>query len=453
MLNRDPEEMAVVESVSQAADPGRRSLPTGIGGETYLEKRRLLLLVRTGLTLAIAYLLIFSSHSKEVPASQLAFIAIYLGSNLLIGWLPSRILSMAAFDVALVLFDTAATSFALYLIPEANTDVFVFYFVIVLLASISDRLSHSLFAPLVTGGAYVAFLVSRYGLEEVMQPAILLRVPFFLLAGAFYGFFVDRVRRGQLATAAAKQREQARTEFLSLITHDLKQPLWMAKESAMLLYDQLESSAAERVRGIAGQLLVNLRRMEALSMNFLDLGRIEAKGIHVFPQRVSLNRIVRDLVDSYAPLFRTKQLEAAVELDPALPDALVDPPQLERALSNLLDNAFKFTPQGGRIVCKTSLSHDGVLLTIADSGPGIGEAQAGALFSRFQNGQDTPGRPSTGLGLYITQAIIAAHGGRITVDPETHSGACFRVWLPAVVEDADDAAADLAAYAVSERVA
>jgi signal transduction histidine kinase len=262
---------------------------------------------------------------------------------------------------------------------------------------------------------------------------------------------VDRVRRGQLATSAAKQREQARTEFLSLITHDLKQPLWMAKESATLLYDQLESGVPERARVIAGQLLVNLRRMEALAMNFLDLGRIESKGVRVFPQHVSLNRIVRDLVDSYAPVFETKQLKAIVELTPALPDALVDPPQLERALSNLLDNAFKFTPQGGRIVCKTSLSHDGVLLTVTDSGPGISKTQAAALFSRFQNGQDTPGRPSTGLGLYITQAIIAAHGGRISVDLEAPPGASFRVWLPAAVEDTD--ASDLAEYAVRQRVA
>jgi signal transduction histidine kinase len=191
--------------------------------------------------------------------------------------------------------------------------------------------------------------------------------------------------------------------------------------------------------------------MEALAMNFLDLGRIEAKGIRVFPQRVSINRIVRDLVDSYAPVFETKQLEAVLELAPGLPDTLVDPPQLERALSNLLDNAYKFSPQGGRIVCKTSLSHDGLLLTVSDNGPGISATQAPALFSRFQNGQDTPGRPSTGLGLYITQAIVAAHGGRITVDTEARPGACFRIWLPAATEDAE--APEMAACAIRQRVA
>lgn len=441
----------LAEADTEASPSGTGPATGKLGGGTHLEKRRLLLLVRTGLTLAIAYLLIFSNAS-EVPPVQLAFVAVYLGSNLIIGWLPSRILSTAAFDVALVLFDTTATSFALYLIPEANTDVFVFYFVIVLLASIGDRLSLSLFAPLVAGGAYVAFLFSRYGAEEILRPAVLLRIPFFLLAGAFYGFFVDRVRRGRLAAAAAAQREQARTEFLSLITHDLKQPLWMAKESATVLYEQLGSSSPERSRATAGKLLVSLRRMEALSMNFLDLGRIEAKGIRVFAQRASLNRILRDIVDSYVPVFETKRIEAVVELGPGLPEALVDPPQLERALSNLLDNAFKFSPQGGRIVCKTARSHDGLLLTVADNGPGISAARAAALFARFQIGQDTPDRPSTGLGLYITQAIIAAHGGRISLDPEALQGACFRVWLPAAADESIEVA-DMTPYAADQRVA
>jgi signal transduction histidine kinase len=192
--------------------------------------------------------------------------------------------------------------------------------------------------------------------------------------------------------------------------------------------------------------------MEALAMNFLDLGRIEEKGISVFPQRACLNRIVRDIVDSYAPIFETKQLEGTVELGSGLPDTLVDPPQFERALSNLLDNAFKFSPQGGRIVCRTERSHDGVLLTVADNGPGIGVAQAASLFSRYQDGQDTPRRPSTGLGLYITEAIIAAHGGRISVDPEAPPGACFRIWLPAAAEESPDIV-DVAPYTATQRVA
>ena len=423
---------------------------SSLGSTKHVQKRRLLLLVRTGLTLAIGYLVIFSAGSKEVPPLQLSFVALYLGSNLVIAWIPARMLATAVFDVSLVLFDTAATSFALYLMPEANTDVFIFYFVIVLLASISDRLSHTLLAPVVTGVAYIAFLCTRYSTAELLEPAILLRIPFFLLAGAFYGFFVDSVRRGRLTAAAAQQREAARMEFLSLITHDLKQPLWMAKESAMMLHDAVSSGSSEKPRRLAGQVLVNLRRMEALAMNFLDLGRIETKGVRVFPQRASFNRILRDLVESYAPVFETKQLQVQLDMDPALPDTMVDPPQLERALSNLFDNAFKFSPQGGQILCKTRADGDAVVLSIADSGPGIDSEQAATLFSPFQNGQDRPGRPSTGLGLYITQAIINAHGGTVSLDPE-QPGACFHIRLPVAQESSPGVG--LVPMQVRERVA
>jgi signal transduction histidine kinase len=394
-----------------------------------IEKRRLLLLVRTGLTLAIGYLLIFSTESKQLPPAHLAFVVLYLGSNVLIAILPQRVLTSASFDVILVLADTAATSFALFLIPEANTDVFVFYFVIVLLASISDRVTISLMAPIITSIAYIAFLFARHGVEQVMQPAILLRMPFFLLAGAFYGFFVDRVRRGQIATAAAQQREEARTEFLSLITHDLKQPLWIAQQSAAMLYGQLEAGAAGP-RTLAAQVMVSLRRMEALTLNFLDLGRIEARGIKLFPQRGSINEVIEDLIESSRPAFDLKRLHADVELDPRVGTTSFDGLQLQRALANLVDNAVKFTPEGGVVTVRTAVHDGGVEILVGDSGPGVARERAANLFSRFQAGKDAGGRRSTGLGLYITAAIITAHGGTIALDGGRSSGAWFKIDLP-----------------------
>jgi signal transduction histidine kinase len=415
------------ETAPSAQEEHVRPHDFSAGSQT--EKRRLLLLVRTGLTLAIGYLLIFSSESKQLPLSHLSFVVLYLGSNILIALLPARVLATATFDVALVLADTAATSFALLLIPETNTDVFVFYFAIVLLASISDRATISLMAPVVTSIAYFAFLIARHGMAEVMQPAILLRVPFFLLAGAFYGFFVDRVRRGQIATAAAQQREAARTEFLSLITHDLKQPLWVAQQSAAMLYDQLDRGD-DGARALTAQVMVSLRRMEALTLNFLDLGGIESRGIKLFPQRASLNAVVEDLIESYGPAFELEQLRLEVELDQHIGTTSFDPLQLQRALANLVDNAVKFTPEGGTITIRTSAQAGSLRIVVGDSGPGIPAERVATLFTGFQTGRDTTGRRSTGLGLYITAAIVAAHGGTIEIDRERRDGTWFTIELP-----------------------
>src|SRR5690606_39182145 len=110
--------------MSESSGPGRDATngPTPGVLSSWSEKRRLLLLVRTGLTLAIGYLLIFSTKSPALPPAHLAFVVAYLGSNFIIAAVPARILASAWFDILLVLADTAAISFALYLMPQANTD-------------------------------------------------------------------------------------------------------------------------------------------------------------------------------------------------------------------------------------------------------------------------------------------------------------------------------------------
>lgn len=400
---------------------------------TLHEKRRLLVLVRTGLTLAIGYLLIFSTATTPPPA-LVAFVVAYIASNIIVALLPGRWLRRAGFDVVLILADTAAISFALLLIPDANTDVFVFYFTIILLASISDRLMLSLLAPIVTSGAYLAFLLARYGVDEVLQPAILLRLPFFLLTGTFYGFFVDRVRRGQIAVAAARQRAQARTELLSLITHDLKQPLWVASQSAAMLYDQLarEGSSA---RELSAQVVTSLKRMEALTLNFLDLSKLEARGLKAAPRRTMLDRLLDDVAAAYAAPLEAKRIHLQRELAPSLPAAWIDPLQTERCLGNLLDNAIKYTPSGGTITLRTATDGDWITVTIGDSGPGITADREASLFARFQDGHDAAGRRSTGLGLHIARALVESMGGEIALERGHDSGAWFRLRFPTARDD------------------
>lgn len=412
------------------------SAPAAAVGEKILtdavaEKRRLLILVRTGLTLAIGYLLVFSAGSPAAaPPSVLAFVIAYIASNIVIALMPAGFIGRAAFDLGVVLFDTAAISGALLLMPDSGTDVLVFYFTVILLASISDRLILSLLAPVLAGGAYLMFLLARHPVDEVMQPNVLLRLPFFLLTGAFYGFFVERVRRAQAAVSMAGQRVRARTDLLAMITHDLKQPLWIAGQSAALLYEQLDP-ADRGSRALAAEVLLNLKRMESLTLNFLDLSKIEARGLSSTPRRVSLNRIVEDLVATYRPAADLRGLQVSLEMDPALPEAWVDPMQTERCLANLLDNAIKFTPAGGTITLGTVGEGEWNIVIIGDSGPGIGPAQREAIFAPFQAGSGTGGRHSTGLGLHIARALVISLGGGITLDTAQPRGAWFRIQLPA----------------------
>lgn len=425
------------EHVEEAREEpiGREELLAEIETAALRQKRRLLLLVRSGLTAAIGYLILFSPVSPETRAGLVAFVLLYLASNLIVLALPMRVLARAAFDISIVLADTAAISFGLYLIPQTDADVFVFYFAIILLTSLSGRLGGGLVFTLLAAVAlsigYFGFIWFRSSAAAVLQPEILLRLPFFLLAGAFYAFFVDSARRGHAAVAAATEREVAKTEFLALLTHDLKQPLWVAQQSAALLSDKLSADAVEE-RELISQVMVNLRRMEALALNFLDFERIESRGIRVNPQPASLNAIITGLFEAYRPAIQLKGIAVELSLDPTLPAGWIDPPQIERALANLLDNAVKYTGKDGKILCRTASEGKLLRVVIGDTGSGFTKEQAAAVFSRFQRGIHIIGRPSTGLGLYISHAIITAHGGTIQLDQSKPVGTWFAIQLPAV---------------------
>ena len=149
---------------------------------------------------------------------------------------------------------------------------------------------------------------------------------------------------------------------------------------------------------------------------------------------------MQDLVDACRPALELKGIHLALELAPGLPAAWIDPLQAERCLANLLDNAIKYTPQGGTVTCRTERSGARLVATVGDSGPGVPPDRRATLFSRFQDGTDAGGRRSTGLGLHIAHALAQSLGGDLSLDASPPHGAWFRVHLPAAA-DGDGAAA------------
>jgi signal transduction histidine kinase len=210
----------------------------------------------------------------------------------------------------------------------------------------------------------------------------------------------------------------------------------VATESATMLYDRLARDGNVG-RELAAQVMVSLRRMEALTLNFLDLGKLESRGLCALPQRTSLARIVDDLLDAATPACDLKGVHLDRAAAPPLPQAWIDPMQAERCLGNLLDNAIKFTPAGGTVTVRTTLDGDALAVTIGDTGPGIGPEREARLFESFQSGASSGGRRSTGLGLHIADALARAMGGTVALDHGHPTGAWFVVRLPIAAEHPD----------------
>jgi two-component system NtrC family sensor kinase len=224
-----------------------------------------------------------------------------------------------------------------------------------------------------------------------------------------------------------KELDQIKSDFVNTVSHDLRSPL-----TAILGYVEL----IDRVGPVTPQQAEFIRRVQAaagsitaLINDLLDLGRIEA-GFDQRKEVTSLPTLVRQIVESLASRTAQKNLTLEWDLPAGLPPVFGDPIRLKQMAANLVDNAIKYTPDGGRI-CLHARTEDGqVIFQVIDSGLGIPLADQPYIFDKFYRGKNIAAIPGTGLGLAIVKSIVDQHQGRIWVDSAVGKGTSFTVVLP-----------------------
>ena len=216
--------------------------------------------------------------------------------------------------------------------------------------------------------------------------------------------------------------------FVSDAAHELNTPLTALKTNLELAAN--EPDIAQKEIFLARAIEQN-RRLELLTSGLLDLSRIEIAQPSTDPEPVKLRQLVAEAGERFAS--RAEQAERSFQLD--LPEDEVTIPgnvlQLQRALDNLLENALKFTPQGGAICLQMQQKDDQVHLIVTDTGIGVLPEDLPRLFGRFHRGRNSAEFPGNGLGLAIVKAIIAAHGGQVHVQSAgREQGSQFTLILP-----------------------
>jgi PAS domain S-box-containing protein len=226
---------------------------------------------------------------------------------------------------------------------------------------------------------------------------------------------------------ALRRAIRHREDVVSIVSHDLRNPLGVALAAADLLLDlPLDEKQRRRQAEIIRR---SGKRMQSLIEDLLDVSRIEAGVLVVRPSQEDLAQILeeaRALCEDQANLRGIR-----LELEPGLddPKARVDRDRILQALTNLLDNAIRVTPEGGCVRLSARAEGDHVLLTVADTGPGVPPEMLGRLFDRFTMTDDDQGG-STGLGLTIVRGVAVAHDGEVRVQSEPGRGAAFTLHLP-----------------------
>jgi len=228
---------------------------------------------------------------------------------------------------------------------------------------------------------------------------------------------------------ALESADRARRQLLADVSHELMTPLTAMRgyvETLGMSEVRLDAPTRERYLEIV---MEETHRLERIIGDLLDLARLEGGGSTLSQERVDVAALFSRVAARHERELRERRIQMHRSVDPAASEVVGDGDRLEQALQNLAANALRHTPEGGEIVLGSAPAHDGICLTVRDTGSGIPPEHLPLIFDRFYK-VDASRKASggSGLGLSIVKAIIERHGGRISA--RNDGGAVFEIWLP-----------------------
>lgn len=226
------------------------------------------------------------------------------------------------------------------------------------------------------------------------------------------------------------QVEELKTNFLSMMSHDLKTPIARIQGMTdVVLKDPTPLSVRQKEA---------LQTLETSSQELLDfvssilnLGRIESKELRLHLHSKDPNQLIKEIADKYGYMAKSKDIELKLELEPMF-SIKMDVDLIRQVITNLIENAIKYSPVGTSILVSSEESDGKVILQVADQGSGIPDDEIGHVFSKFyrSKGAKHSNIKGSGLGLYLAKYFVELHKGRISVDSSPGQGSTFTVELP-----------------------
>lgn len=242
----------------------------------------------------------------------------------------------------------------------------------------------------------------------------------------------DLARSFRSMTERLAELDRLKAEFVSIASHELKTPVSVIRGYAEMLeegfYGEVNGKQREVLGYIEEQTDVLVERVNQL----LSLSRLEAQGRGLEIQEVRTSELLRELHRTFRPLAARQEIDFRVEAASSAPDSFHgDRSRVAgELLGNLIANAFKFTPAGGRVTVRAGGKDDRIVFEVSDTGEGIPPAQLPYIFEKYYQAGHHAGKIGTGLGLAIAREIVQAHGGTIRAESEPGRGTTFRVELP-----------------------
>jgi signal transduction histidine kinase len=254
-----------------------------------------------------------------------------------------------------------------------------------------------------------------------------------VLAPADEGGVEEDKRLLALVTAAAAlaldaARSQAREEFLATLRHDISNPVAIAYGYTEMIVERLQDAGDREAASMAGSVLELLKVIADLVSNYLHLAAIDRGAPCLRPEKIDLGALAGEIAEQLRPAATEKGIVLAVQ--GAGTPARADRRQLARVVTNLIGNAIKYTAGPGRTTVTCAADATGATLAVTDTGYGIAPTDMPRLFTKYARFHRSQGIPGTGLGLYLSKAIVEAHGGTLEAVSAPGRGSTFTVHLP-----------------------
>jgi PAS domain S-box-containing protein len=226
-----------------------------------------------------------------------------------------------------------------------------------------------------------------------------------------------------------RQAEELQSTFISVISHELKTPVALIKGYVGTLRRPDVRWDSKVVQDSLEVIEEEADRLGGLIENLLDASRLEAGALPINASDISLPRLAERMAERFRT--QTQKHNIVVDFPEDYPVILADEQRIGQVLLNLLSNAVKYSPQGGEIRIWGQVRPEHVVVCVSDEGPGIAPGDIPHIFDRFYRADEAQrNTKGAGLGLYLTRAILEAHGGSIWVDPKYKGGACICFSLP-----------------------
>jgi len=234
---------------------------------------------------------------------------------------------------------------------------------------------------------------------------------------------------------ALKESDRLKSEFISTVSHELRTPLTIIREALMILFDEITGPTNEKQKEIIKKAHGTSEHLRYIIDNLIDISKIDKGRLKLNYSLVDLNALLRDALDSFQELAKEKGISLKHKLFNKPISIFIDSERIYQVISNLLNNAIKFTEENGEVLLEVKIVQDKVRIAVSDTGIGITKKDFPKLFNKFMQSPELPAakRKGLGLGLSIAKDLVEKHGGEIWAESKIGVGSEFYFTLPLYV--------------------